>query len=1020
MAAPHVTGLVALVLQADPTLSVDAVEAILASTAMPLGDQVPNNDTGWGRIDAYKAAATALQAGYVTGQVTRQEDLQPIPYALVTAFDHEGQPQGRVPVDQGGHYELALPEGTYNIEATAFGYDAGLVQNVPVHAGGSVTADLVLQLAPAGIVWGQITDAESGGPVSAQVSAQGTPALTISDPQTGEYSLSLPAGTYTVTVSQNGYRRATSPALATAVDDATRQDFSLTPAPTLLLVDSGRWYYASQASYFESALVDRDYVYDLWEVRGLDTDIPEQADLSPFDITIWSAPFDSPGLIGAGDVISSYLTSGGNLFLTGQDVGYWDSGLGQWVWEYYYKEQLKANALADNAGREDVIGLSGEILDGLALPINGADSARNQLTPDLVDVLDPYDATLIGTYEGVGGAALQASGCQSYRAVYLAAGLEGLGDGETRAEVMDRSLTWLDSPHPAVEARLSPARQNTVWLGSPAITYTVELQNRGQSVDQFDLELTGSAWPVEVMDGTFAEEITQSFALGPCLTQTLGVRVSVPPEVGWNVTDVVTLTARSQSDPGVVSQAVFSSKTPAPILLVDDHRWYDHSERYRNALEARELPYDLWRNPQTPTADFNSPSLERLERYPLVVWFTSYDWYNTLTLNEEATLSGYLDGGGRLLLSSQDYLYTSGFTSFARDRLGVLGYTEDLTVTQAVGAVGHPVGDGRAATDLFYPFRNFSDSLRPNPAADVAFWGQHGQPVALTTDSAPWKTAFYAFALEALNPADMEAVLGDTVDWLAPLGDSSLAVDLPVVSSGEELAYTLSIRNTGPRRLDEVTLVNPVPPYTTFVPGSLQGPAGYDPGTQSIVWTGALDPGQALTLTYRLQVDQQLPDGISIENIALLSDETGLSLERTATSHAGSPYLGDSAKVVSTELSPPGQALTYTLSLRNDGLRSAEARLVDPIPANSSHVPDSGWASSGTLTSTADLLVWTGALGFGEAVTITFPVMPSTTIEAPYVYNRAILTDGWGGTVPLEAHTLVETRLYLPLIVRGF
>jgi uncharacterized repeat protein (TIGR01451 family) len=287
-------------------------------------------------------------------------------------------------------------------------------------------------------------------------------------------------------------------------------------------------------------------------------------------------------------------------------------------------------------------------------------------------------------------------------------------------------------------------------------------------------------------------------------------------------------------------------------------------------------------------------------------------------------------------------------------------------------------------------------------------------------DSAPWKTAFYAFALEALSPADMEAVVGDTVDWLSPLGDSSLAVDLPVVAAGGELEYTLSIRNTGPRRLDEVTLENPVPPYTTFVPGSLDGPAAYDPGAQSIVWTGPLDAGQTLTVTYRVQVDRQVSDGTIIENIAVLRDETGLTLERATTSRVDNPYLGGSAKFVSAEFSQPGRALTYTLSLRNDGLRPAQAHLIDTIPANSSHVPDSGWASSGVLTSTAELLVWTGTLGVGEPVTITFPVVISPTNEGSYVYNRATLTDGSGDTVPLEAHTLVETRLYLPLILRGF
>jgi serine protease AprX len=68
MAAPHVSGLVALMLSADPLLrgDVDAIENIIRQSSLPLttttqdcggvpGSQVPNNTFGYGRIDAEKA-----------------------------------------------------------------------------------------------------------------------------------------------------------------------------------------------------------------------------------------------------------------------------------------------------------------------------------------------------------------------------------------------------------------------------------------------------------------------------------------------------------------------------------------------------------------------------------------------------------------------------------------------------------------------------------------------------------------------------------------------------------------------------------------------------------------------------------------------------------------------------------------------------------------------------------------------------------------------------------------------------
>jgi serine protease AprX len=72
MAAPHVSGLVALLISANPALAgqVDRLETIIEGTTVPLTsdqgcggdgpDQVPNNVYGWGRIDALAALEAAL------------------------------------------------------------------------------------------------------------------------------------------------------------------------------------------------------------------------------------------------------------------------------------------------------------------------------------------------------------------------------------------------------------------------------------------------------------------------------------------------------------------------------------------------------------------------------------------------------------------------------------------------------------------------------------------------------------------------------------------------------------------------------------------------------------------------------------------------------------------------------------------------------------------------------------------------------------------------------------------------
>ncbi len=60
MAGPHVVGLVALLLEVNPLLTIDELATIIETTAIPMGDPIPNNTYGWGRIDAYSAVGSIL------------------------------------------------------------------------------------------------------------------------------------------------------------------------------------------------------------------------------------------------------------------------------------------------------------------------------------------------------------------------------------------------------------------------------------------------------------------------------------------------------------------------------------------------------------------------------------------------------------------------------------------------------------------------------------------------------------------------------------------------------------------------------------------------------------------------------------------------------------------------------------------------------------------------------------------------------------------------------------------------
>ncbi|PGS52256.1 S8 family serine peptidase [Bacillus sp. AFS041924] len=61
MAAPHVTGITALLLQANPSLEPGDIKTILMNTAKPLVDRYSVFDVGAGRVDPYRAVHTGMK-----------------------------------------------------------------------------------------------------------------------------------------------------------------------------------------------------------------------------------------------------------------------------------------------------------------------------------------------------------------------------------------------------------------------------------------------------------------------------------------------------------------------------------------------------------------------------------------------------------------------------------------------------------------------------------------------------------------------------------------------------------------------------------------------------------------------------------------------------------------------------------------------------------------------------------------------------------------------------------------------
>jgi len=246
------------------------------------------------------------------------------------------------------------------------------------------------------------------------------------------------------------------------------------------------------------------------------------------------------------------------------------------------------------------------------------------------------------------------------------------------------------------------------------------------------------------------------------------------------------------------------------VLLVDDD-WDQYlgepfngsgTAYYTSTLDALGYPYDRW-----DTWTQGEPSLTLLQSYDAIVWFTGYAYSETITPNED-DLAAYLDGGGNLFFSGEDYIYDlmdsqGQLSNFARRYLGIENAAEDWGDTDPVGNAGDPVGSGLGPYNLTIPSSwpaddptLWTDRTFETASAGAPFRYQaSGYNGSTSVLSNTFKTVFLAWPLEGLASLnDRVAVLGSALDWFCNPPISLLpAAQTSFADAGSTAAYTLTL-----------------------------------------------------------------------------------------------------------------------------------------------------------------------------------------------------------------------------------
>jgi hypothetical protein len=406
--------------------------------------------------------------------------------------------------------------------------------------------------------------------------------------------------------------------------------------------------------------------------------------------------------------------------------------------------------------------------------------------------------------------------------------------------------------------------------------------------------------------------------------------------------------------------------------------------------------YDTWDTGHA-AASRNGPPLPLLAQYDFVIWYTGYDWFQPITSAENQALTGYLAQGGRLFLTSQDFLYYHHRTALARTYFGVAEYWETVEPTQLIGA-GHTAVAPEAMPPIplgFDPYQNHGDGIVPAPHSQPFFWHDRALPAGTATAGDNWRAVFWAVPFETITPTRQAAVMNRVMGWLSDLGDSSFTVDARVGLIGEPRTYTITVRQMDNGLSNSVWLTNTLPTWLQIDLNSVTGGATYNPATRQLTWTGTLPGGGSHSITYQAATQGLLPWGHMLENVVELHDgRHDLTFTRQTTSWVNAP------DVVATMTAVPNQPLaanifTYTVGLQNVGLApSNEISTVVSLP-NSFHIITDTLASSAGSAAVGDRrLYWSGDLAVAESVTLTLVLTREMTAVPQWVAATALIDDG--------------------------
>ncbi len=315
-------------------------------------------------------------------------------------------------------------------------------------------------------------------------------------------------------------------------------------------------------------------------------------------------------------------------------------------------------------------------------------------------------------------------------------------------------------------------------------------------------------------------------------------------------------------------------KQKISLLFVDDDNYSNHEGYLYDALNHLGVQYDVFDCGALNGGDTVEfiPDYQTLEPYDMVLWFTGNDgvglalWNGADTVNSE--LKDYLDNGGRLWMSGNDFLYdlyggapdTFQVGDFVYDYFGISSYDAQSKVDD--GGTGVPMllrdpNCGISTLDTIdwrYSGLWYVDAVTPLPNATPIFrmgpasYALADMPAAVYYNTTTFMTVTFYFNMRQIETSDyyrkLEKLMADMLAWIQ---QTSPIVGIEKPEEPAELPRRFAVHPNYPNPFNPTTTIAYELPRSGRVEVSIYNILGQKVAT--------LVKGNQKAGRYKLQVD---------------------------------------------------------------------------------------------------------------------------------------------------------------------